>query len=235
MQPSDKQINFIKSLAGERRLALTPAPSWLRPPTTSAEASVIIGNLMKLPKDPKAARPELVAKVDKARNEFSSIPARSQSITRSFIQQFDAKGDLSPNQEKVLDTILATIGQSQAEPERGFYDIGNGYVVMVYLTRRGHASTKTYVPGADDWIYTGQGGFKDCTPDTKMTAEQVAEMGRRISEDGQGLCVVCLAEGRDPRLTDERSVAAGYGETCARNQGWHYPTKEEARAILANR
>lgn len=34
-------------------------------------------------------------------------------------------------------------------------------------------------------------------------------------------------------LSNVRSRAAGYGETCANNMGWHYPTESEARATLS--
>jgi hypothetical protein len=120
---------------------------------------------------------------------------------------------------------------NRPEPDEGFYNTSEG-IVLVYRARSGHPTTKTY--SDERWNYTGQKMFDHCNADNMMTAQEVAELGRRISGDGKGMCVVCLAEGRDPTLTDERSIAVGYGAVCAGRFGWPYPTKEEAERILSN-
>ena len=56
----------------------------------------------------------------------------------------------------------------------------------------------------------------------RLTAEQAARLGHAY-----GFCVRCCKA-----LDDPRSVAAGYGETCATREGWHYPTAAEAAALL---
>lgn len=45
-----------------------------------------------------------------------------------------------------------------------------------------------------------------------------------------GCCGRCMSP-----LTDVRSRAAGYGETCARHLGWTYPSQDEAYAMLNER
>jgi hypothetical protein len=171
-QPSQKQMDWIKVLVQERRQGLTPAPEWLKPPTTSWEASRLINNLKGIKKD------------------IYNIP----------------------------------------DPEVGFYKVGDT-VVFAYRARSGHITSKSF---AGRWEYTGKKALTGCTPDAMMTDKEVAELGRTISKDGKGTCVVCLAEGRDPTLTDARSIAAGYGATCAARFGWHYPSQQEAETIIAS-
>lgn len=62
----------------------------------------------------------------------------------------------------------------------------------------------------------------------------------RIAEDTEGAArmfgIKASACGRcGSPLSNTRSRAAGYGETCADKQGFSYPSEEEARAILDER
>lgn len=170
-RPSSSQLDWIKTLVQERRESLTPAPDWLKPPTTSFEASRLITMLKGIKKD------------------IFNIP----------------------------------------DPELGFYKTDAG-VVFVYRARSGHVTSKTY---STSWEYTGKKGLAGCNDDTMMADWQVAELGRIIG-GGKGTCVVCLAEGRDPTLTDARSIVAGYGATCAARFGWKYPSQAEAEATMAS-
>jgi len=55
-----------------------------------------------------------------------------------------------------------------------------------------------------------------------LTQAEAAEYGRL-----NGFCVNCgLA------IEDDRSLAAGYGPKCATNNGWWYPTYQEAANVL---
>ena len=115
------------------------------------------------------------------------------------------------------------------EPQEGFYKTDAG-VVFVYKARSGHLTSKTY---NKTWEYTGKKGFAGCNNDTLLADKEVAELGRIIG-NGKGVCVVCIVEGRDPTLTDARSIVAGYGATCAARFGWHYPSQQEAEATMAS-
>jgi hypothetical protein len=56
----------------------------------------------------------------------------------------------------------------------------------------------------------------------QMTQDEAAAFGRQYS-----FCCNCAKY-----LDDDRSLAAGYGPTCAANMGWHYPSYDEASTIL---
>jgi hypothetical protein len=70
-----------------------------------------------------------------------------------------------------------------------------------------------------------------CTPDVEKflaafasdPSDVAATYGRQ-----QGNCVFC-----NTRLTNELSVAVGYGTTCARTYGLRYPTKSQLEAVKA--
>ena len=55
-----------------------------------------------------------------------------------------------------------------------------------------------------------------------LTQEQASELGKVY-----GFCICC---GKD--LSEDTSLAVGYGATCASNNDWWYPTAKEARDIL---
>lgn len=57
---------------------------------------------------------------------------------------------------------------------------------------------------------------------TPLSQEEAARLGRQYR-----FCVCCAKQ-----LTDDRSLAAGYGKTCAMHNDWHYPSAEEASQIL---
>lgn len=59
----------------------------------------------------------------------------------------------------------------------------------------------------------------------KLTQEEAAEFGARFR-----ICIDCGTE-----LSHFQSYAAGYGKTCAKNNGWWYPGAVEARRIIAER
>jgi hypothetical protein len=59
----------------------------------------------------------------------------------------------------------------------------------------------------------------------KLTQAQAKEFGMNF-----GTCINCGAVLEDKT---GRSQLAGYGQTCARNNGWYYPTPAEGRAAMA--
>jgi len=59
------------------------------------------------------------------------------------------------------------------------------------------------------WEYVGKGPLHHLTEDDRLTAEKAKSLGALY-----GVCVFCSAT-----LTDEASIAAGYGPVCAENNG----------------
>jgi hypothetical protein len=106
-----------------------------------------------------------------------------------------------------------------------FYKVGKtrkGHVVAKRLDPRLVASTGNK-RGA--FLYVGQTPFRSkiITVDTVMTAAQAAQFGGTW-----GFCVNCAAQ-----LDDPRSVAAGYGPVCARNNGWPWGNQKTTRRKAA--
>lgn len=100
----------------------------------------------------------------------------------------------------------------------------NDIIFKVYKTRNGHIVTKELVIWDDkpSFEYRGKAGLKGLSDDTRLSDEAAAKFGRTY-----GICVRCARH-----LTDERSIAVGYGATCASNEGWYYPTMDEALEAL---
>lgn len=115
----------------------------------------------------------------------------------------------------------------------GIYEV-NGVVVKVVRSQAmrlyGKALTArlngTWSDGTDrydaSWDYSPGLSRQITSEDQRLSAEAAAEYGALY-----GICVAC---GRG--LNDERSVVAGYGATCAANNGWSYPSKAEATARI---
>ena len=60
-----------------------------------------------------------------------------------------------------------------------------------------------------------------------MTDAEASAWGAQV-----GRCFNCISIGRPGHLSDDRSLAVGYGERCAEIHGWWYPTAEQAHDIL---
>ena len=60
-----------------------------------------------------------------------------------------------------------------------------------------------------------------------LNAVEASAFGKQI-----GRCFNCMSIGRPGHLSDDRSLAVGYGPDCAANNGWWYPTADEAAQIL---
>lgn len=115
-----------------------------------------------------------------------------------------------------------------------FHRLGND----IYRVRQARTSRRPYASRAIihtdptspynidvEWVYMGRTGFAAMSETTLLTWEQAREFGCLTNR-----CVRCSIE-----LSDDRSIAAGYGETCAGHMGWPYPNAAEAQAILAER
>lgn len=225
--PTDKQIGFIRSLISERRQVLTDLkPDWLsQAPTTVAEASRIISLLKSLPTDPKVPTDkdeELAVDIAILKNGLPDLKGRDLSFATSLIAQYEQKGRLSEKQIPYVAKLLKALdGEAVAPCPLGIHRAEDGTIVNVYTTKNGRVGGKVLVNGTFQWC-TGAVRQYGLSQDTLMTQEDARAFGRT-----NGFCVACLKA-----LTDDRSLASGYGQVCASKHGWHYCTREEAVAIL---
>ena len=184
--------------------------------------------------DPNAAR------VEALRTALASLTARDMTFAASLISQYDTRGTLSDKQWVYVDSLAAkgapvVAGVPAVNVGEGLYVTGLAMVV-VYRTRNGHLASKTAERAGQAFTYTGKAGIERIrTAFARNDAHEITEREAAAFGAATGSCIVCLAHGRDPLLTDDRSIAAGYGPVCATNKGWHYPTADEAAEILRQR
>jgi hypothetical protein len=112
----------------------------------------------------------------------------------------------------------------ELEPKRA-YRCDDGTIAIAYTTRNGYTAVRRLVideDGAGGLEYW-QGGTKIVrATGTLLTQEEASTLGKTY-----GFCICCSKP-----LSEDQSLAVGYGATCADNNGWYYPTVKEAREIL---
>lgn len=111
------------------------------------------------------------------------------------------------------------------EVGEGLYTDGAGVVWLVYTTQNGYLAGKRLTGRTFVYVRGGMREVRDAVARGAlhvMTEAEATAFGRT-----HAWCVACTRD-----LTDDRSVAAGYGPVCARKYGWHYPDHDEAAAIL---
>lgn len=100
--------------------------------------------------------------------------------------------------------------QADAAPApvtEGFYKLGDDFV-KVQEAKNG--SGRLYAKSWDGYNWAYQPGLvRKLVPEDALTPEQAKEWG-----DLYGCCIYCSRD-----LTDERSISAGYGPTCAEKRG----------------
>lgn len=105
------------------------------------------------------------------------------------------------------------------------YRCEDGTIAIAYTTQNNRIAVRRLVVDED-----GKGGLEYWkggvsivrATGTLLTAEEASELGKT-----HGFCVCC-----GKPLSEDTSLAVGYGATCAGNNGWWYPSTKEAREIL---
>lgn len=159
----------------------------------------------------------------------------AQSLAAYHIQ----KGYLTEKQEAAGRSMMvkctvrefkkAADRKATGEVPTGMHKRADGTVVKVYTTQAGNLVGKVLVEhvGFDgttyEFDYRGKAALKGLSAETLMPMDEARKFGRLTSQ-----CVNCLKQ-----LKDERSLAAGYGATCADNHGWWYPNMAQAMEIIA--
>jgi hypothetical protein len=112
----------------------------------------------------------------------------------------------------------------EVEPKRA-YRCEDGTIAIAYTTQNGRIAVRRLVvheDGKGSLEYWKGGVSIVRATGSLLTQEQASELGKVY-----GFCICC---GKD--LSEDTSLAVGYGATCAGNNGWWYPSAKEARDIL---
>lgn len=112
----------------------------------------------------------------------------------------------------------------EVEPKRA-YRCEDGTIAIAYTTQNGRIAVRRLVIHEDGngSLEYWQGGVAIVSATgSLLTQEEASTLGKTY-----GFCICC---GKD--LSEDTSLAVGYGATCAGNNDWWYPTPKEAREIL---
>jgi hypothetical protein len=162
---------------------------------------------------------------------------RFREAAESILRQWESKGAISQPQAKFAATISAD-AHKRAEAEAPLPDVppalyidDHGTVRRIYrigssrLGCRRFNGTTFQAEGREGLLAVANGLAAGTT--RILSGDEATAFGRQ-----HGRCFNCLAIGRPGVLSDDRSLAVGYGPDCADNHGWYYPTAAEADAIL---
>jgi hypothetical protein len=161
--------------------------------------------------------------------------ARDREFAESMLRQWERKGALSPKQ-MVYVRRFAERGEKMAQDAApdpdlptGLYVSDDGRVSRIYV-RQHRLLCRTYDGTTFEMERGGVKRVFDAV--TAGMAHLMTHTEAHAFGVQHGRCFNCMAMGRPGELSDDRSLAAGYGERCAEIHGWHYPTAEEAATIL---
>ena len=162
---------------------------------------------------------------------------RFREAAESILRQWEAKGAISPAQVKFAGTISAD-AHKRAEAEAPLPDVPPalyidqaGTVRRIYRIGSSRIGCRVYngqVFAAEgrDGLLAVANGLRDGTTH-QLTEVEATTFGKQ-----HGRCFNCLSIGRPGKLSDDRSLAVGYGPDCAEHHGWFYPTDAQAAEIL---
>jgi hypothetical protein len=162
---------------------------------------------------------------------------RFREAAESILRQWESKGSISPGQVKFGNAIAADANK-RAEAAAPLPDVppalyinDAGEVRRIYRIGSSRLGCRrfngtTFQAEGSTGLRSVADGLANGTTRMLSGAEATA-FGRQ-----HGRCFNCLAIGRPGVLTEDRSLAVGYGPDCADNHGWYYPTAAEADAIL---
>lgn len=231
------QQTFIRSLVEERMgtLGIDDIEAWLRQQDvvtlTSKAASTFIDALKAIPasrKPEQAHLPEGRTIINKFAKACESCGNEVGPGAGWAVQT--AKGWRTFHKANECGPVVASTSSTSTGPvlhieSKRAYLLNDGTVCVGYTTREGHPAMKRLVitegHGTLDY-WKGGRAIAQRIGGRPLTEKEAANLGRTY-----GFCCNC---GRD--LTEDTSLAVGYGPECAANNGWFYPSKAEAARIL---
>lgn len=233
------QLRYVRTLLAEREavLQIPDVDAFMEAQAFKTisikDASRLIDKLRSLPRFAQPSAPEPAAPSGR-RGPANMFGAPCHECGRRVEAQQGWREQVSgrwivhhqPGECVAVDT--PSVKTLQVELDYGLYfQPSLGRVVKVYKTQNDRKGVMTTVEGHKGLHYVN-GGVRMAVQALAdgdlhlMTQEEASAFGSTHS--------FCCACGKD--LDDDRSIAAGYGATCADNHGWHYPSYAEAEAKL---
>jgi len=205
---TDRQQSLIHRLCNERMGALTTTHAHLlqQEIVTTRDASQLIDALMAVPTDPVEVDEGEQGRIDALKANVPNLSPKDATFALSLIGQFDSKGRLSEKQWPHVDRLAQPQAEAKCDPDVGDIVEVDGDYYLVVLGKSGRPYAKRLVAGK--WEYAS-GGMTVARSGVILTGDALAEWASKYGH-AHGNCVFCALP-----LTDERSVTAGYGETCA--------------------
>lgn len=170
---------------------------------------------------------------------------RFREAAESMLRQWEAKGALSAKQVSYAEAIV-TDATKRAEAAAPLPDVAPGLYITtpstsprvvrrIYRIGSHRLGCRVYTSSATGGVFQAEGSnglravAEGLTAGTvrMLSPEEATAYGRQ-----HGRCFNCLSIGRPGVLSDDRSLAVGYGPDCADHHGWWYPNAAEAAAIL---
>lgn len=225
-----RQQSFIRSLIEERMdvLGITDLDSYIAEKgvstLTGASASNIINALKSIPVGKKAEH----AHLPEGRvivNKFG----KSCELCGEFVDGGAGHAVQTAHGWKTYHAINKCVTTDDSprivvEAKRA-YRCEDGTIGIAYTTQNGNLAMRRLViheDGKGSLEYWKGGVAIVRATGSVLTQEEASELGKV-----HGFCICCCKD-----LSEDQSLAVGYGATCARNNDWWYPTAKEARDIL---
>ncbi len=221
MTISPAQSSFLASLVGERLATLgfaTVAEALSAMNAASldkSQASILIGRLKGMPKDPDATMPEVVAKA--TRNGKGNRPGPCHTCGHLVDQDagfYFLKSDGRwAVHHKVGACSNAPLSAPTTKVDEGWYRLKNGRIVMIYKTRNGRLAGKAL--NGHHLVYE-QGLVSQAGFGTRLDGDELARIAYEYGLSGR--CMFCARDLTDDRSNPHRG-GVGYGPVCADKYG----------------
>lgn len=224
---SEAQVKFVESLLSNRQYDDLEGRAWkimLKNGMSAREAGSIIDRLKERPfVQHKAAFTATTATFRPAsekqvryieslaqQRDWQGLGHAAEVITSVLAGTEIAMSDAGPTIDALLQAPTVAKPKVQVGEEGLYFLDGEYYKVQRAVHGSGRLYSKKFNREDECWNRGGQLG--KLTAEHKLTAEQASEWGALY-----GKCISCFLP-----LTDERSIAHGYGAKCAENNGWPY-------------
>ena len=229
-----KQQSFMRSLIEERleTLGITSVDEYLTSvqanTLTARSASAIIDFLKTMPASRKAEHahlPDGRVIVNRYGKECTLCDGFVDVGAGFAVQTATGWGTFHASGGCVAPRTAPDGAPSLVVEAKRAYRTSDGTIGIAYTTQNGNLAMRRLViheDGSGSLQYWKGGVAVVRATGEPLTQEQASELGKV-----HGFCICC---GKD--LSEDQSLAVGYGATCAGNNDWWYPTAKEAREIL---